>query len=159
MPVIYLSTEIHASPERRFDLSRSIDLHQISTAASGERASGGTRSGLISMNESVTWKARHIGISQTLTSRITAFDRPFHFRDEQQKGAFKYIIHDHYFDGRPGTALMRDVFNFQSPLGFLGSLADYLFLKKYLLKLLMERNRVIKEFAESQKGDLLLSVQ
>jgi len=43
---------------------------------------------------------------------------------------------------------MTDVFDYKSPLGFLGSVADVLFLKRYMTKLLTERNRVVKLFAE-----------
>jgi len=44
---------------------------------------------------------------------------------------------------------MIDEFNYESPLGFLGKLADLLFLKKYMERFLKERNQVIKEVAES----------
>ena len=46
---------------------------------------------------------------------------------------------------------MKDVFEFQSPLGIFGLMVGKLFLKKYMTGLLMERNRVIKEFAEGRK--------
>ena len=44
--------------------------------------------------------ARHFGITQELTSRITAFDRPRHFRDEMEKGAFPAVLHC-FSSGRP----------------------------------------------------------
>ena len=44
--------------------------------------------------------------------------------------------------------LMQDIFVFESPLGVLGKLANWLFLKKYMTDLLIERNRVIKNTAE-----------
>jgi len=46
---------------------------------------------------------------------------------------------------------MTDIFDYKSPLMFLGKIADYLFLKKYMTRLLEERNQIIKEFAESDK--------
>ena len=46
---------------------------------------------------------------------------------------------------------MTDIFDYQSPFGIFGKLADNLFLKKYLVALLTERNRVVKEFAETDK--------
>ncbi|MFX8875810.1 hypothetical protein ABTM97_19785, partial [Acinetobacter baumannii] len=78
--------------EKCFDLARSIDLHQISTAETNEKAIAGKTNGLINLNETVTWEATHFGIRQKLTSKITKFDRPYHFRDEQVKGAFKCFI-------------------------------------------------------------------
>jgi ligand-binding SRPBCC domain-containing protein len=105
MPVIRLNTYILSDIETCFDLARSIDLHQISTAHTNEKAIAGTVNGLINLNEHVTWQAKHFGITQQLTSKITAFDRPLYFRDEQVKGAFKFIIHDHYFEASDGTVI------------------------------------------------------
>jgi len=47
--------------------------------------------------------------------------------------------------------LMTDFFYYKSPFGFLGKIADKMFLKKYMTELLVERNRIVKEFAESEK--------
>jgi hypothetical protein len=44
---------------------------------------------------------------------------------------------------------MRDVFEFQSPLGLVGRVVDVLLLKRYLRSFLVERNRMIKATAES----------
>ncbi len=52
--------------------------------------------------------------------------------------------------------LMTDIFEYESPLGILGKFADKLFLEKYITRLLTERNRVVKEFAESHKWKELL---
>ena len=157
MPIINLEVHIKSDIETCFDLSRSIDLHKISTANTKEEAIDGTTNGLINMGEFVTWQATHFGIKQKLTSKITAFDRPFHFRDEQQKGAFKFIIHDHFFEANGDMVIMKDIFNFQSPLGFLGNIADKLVLADYLTKLLIKRNDIIKEFAETKKWELVLN--
>ncbi len=156
MPTIKLETIINSSIETCFDLSRSIDLHKISTANTNERAIDGTTSGLINLGEFVTWKAKHFGITQKLTSKITAFDRPYHFRDEQQKGAFKYIIHDHYFTANGNDVIMKDIFQFQSCFGFTGKLFDKIILTRYLKNLLIHRNDIIKEYAESEKWKSIL---
>lgn len=149
MAVIVLETTINAPIEICFDLSRSIDLHLKSTARTNEQAIAGRISGLIELNEYVTWQATHFGVRQKLTSKITAMQFPFHFRDEQLKGIFKFIKHDHYFEQKPGYVLMKDTFHFQSPLGPLGWLADKLLLTNYLRGFLTERNKMIKHYAES----------
>lgn len=64
-----------APPEVVFDLARSIDLHKLSTAHTGEEAIAGKTSGLIELGETVTWRARHFGVMQTLTSKVTGFER------------------------------------------------------------------------------------
>ena len=151
MPVIQLSTDIQAPVERVFDLSRSVDLHVVSTSHTGERAVAGVTSGLISLGQEVTWRARHFGIWQHLTSRITVFDRPVHLRDSLVRGIFQRFDHDHFFAATDRGTLMRDVFNFQSPLGMLGRIADELFLTRYMTRLLVTRNSIIKRVAESNE--------
>ncbi len=157
MPRIELQTEIKATKQMVFDLSRSIDLHKISTEKTNERAIAGRTHGLIELNESVTWRAKHFGIYQNLTSKITEFDRPNYFADEMVNGASKRFKHEHHFVELNGGTLMTYIFEYQSPLGFLGRLADKLFLEKYMAKLLTERNRIIKEFAESDKWKEILN--
>jgi len=148
MPTITIVTVIEATIDIVFDLARSIDLHKISTAHTNEEAVAGRTFGLIEMGESVTWRARHFGITQHLTSKITAFNKPFFFTDEMVKGAFKSFKHDHIFINNDGTTTMTDVFTYRSPLGIVGSFADKLFLKKYMKELLLERNRIVKQYAE-----------
>lgn len=156
MPTIYLETCIKSDIQTCFDLSRSIDLHKISTAETNETAIDGRTSGLINLGEFVTWQATHFGVQQKLTSKITAFQEPYHFRDEQLKGAFKFIIHDHYFETKGDQVIMKDFFKFESPFGLAGRLADKLVLTKYLTNLLTKRNNIIKQFAESAKWETLL---
>lgn len=155
MPHIHLETRIKSSVQICFDLSRSIDLHKISMLNSKENAVEGTTTGLIELNEFVTWEAVHFGIKQRLTSRITAFNYPNHFRDEQLQGPFKSIVHDHYFEQHGESVIMMDDFSFQSPLGFLGYVANPI-LKRYLTQLLTERNRIIKNYAESGEWKRLI---
>jgi ligand-binding SRPBCC domain-containing protein len=154
---IELETHINAPIEICFDLSRSIDLHVKSTAKTNEQAIAGRTSGLIELNEYVTWQATHFGVRQKLTSKITAMQYPTHFCDEQQSGIFKFIKHDHYFEQNPGYVLMKDTFHFQSPLGPLGWLADKLVLTAYLKDFLLERNEMIKYYAESGRWKDILN--
>ena len=65
MPLIELQTEINSTIEICFDLSRSIDLHKISTAKTNETATDGVTKGLINLNQFVTWQARHFGVKQS----------------------------------------------------------------------------------------------
>ena len=156
MPRIYLETKISAPGEIVFDLSRSIDLHKISTEHTKEEAIAGRTSGLIELGETVTWRAKHLGFTQNLTSKITDYNYPFFFEDEMTQGAFKEFRHEHRFEPHENTTLMIDIFTYKSPFGFLGKLADFVFLKKYLSNLLERRNAVVKEFAESEKWQKVL---
>lgn len=159
MPTINLETTIRAPVEVCFDLSRSIDLHIISTEHTGERAIAGVTSGLIGLGESVTWRAKHFGVWQRLSTRITEYERPFYFADEMVEGAFKRFKHEHHFQkSGNGITLMRDVFDYTSPFGICGMLADNFVLIKYMTQLLVERNNVIKLYAESGQWESLLKI-
>ena len=148
MATIVLNTIINAPVEKVFDLSRSIDLHMESTKQTGERAIAGRTGGLIELGETVTWRAKHFGIWQNLTSKITGYNYPTFFADELVSGAFKSFRHEHHFSFVENGTLMQDKFVFESPLGILGKFANWLFLKRYMSNLLVERNRIIKNTAE-----------
>ncbi len=132
MPIIVLETVINAKREIVFDLSRSVDLHLLSTQKTNEKAIAGKTSGLMEMNETVTWRAKHLGIYQNLTTKITAFEKPTFFADEMVNGAFKSFKHEHYFEDFQDGTLMKDNFEYKSPFGILGKLADFIFLKNYM---------------------------
>ncbi len=157
MPEIEIITEINAPIEICFDLARSIDLHKISTAKTNEQAIDGKTSGLIELNEFVTWEAVHFGIKQKLTSKITAYERPHYFVDEQVNGAFRSFYHKHTFKQEKGFVIMKDYFEFHSPFGVFGKLVSKLYLTKYMERLLIERNRIIKEYAETGKWKSFLN--
>jgi len=158
VPVIELETRISAPIDVVFDLSRSIDLHVQSTAQTRERAVAGCTSGLIGLGEDVTWEATHFGVRQKLTTKITQYDRPLHFRDSMVRGAFRRFDHDHVFEtANAGTTLMKDVFDYSSPFGILGNIADALFLKRYMTRLLRTRNDLVKSVAESGEADLFVT--
>lgn len=149
MPVIKIEIEVDAPVERVFDLARCIDLHEATMSRHDERAVAGITNGLINLGETVTWQATHFGVRQKLTSQITAFDRPRHFRDSMTRGAFRRFDHDHFFEPKGARTLMRDVFDYDSPFGLVGRIADALFLEKYMREMLTERSRLIKQTAEN----------
>lgn len=152
VPIIRLETLIDAPIECCFDLARDIDLHMRSTEQTREITVAGVTSGLIGPDEEVTWEATHFGVRQRLTSKITAFNPPSHFRDSQLQGAFKRFDHDHHFvTVSGGKTLMTDVFDYDPPLGWIGAIADRMFLKNHMRRLLGRRNLLIKTAAE---GDL-----
>ncbi|NIK71762.1 SRPBCC family protein [Paenibacillus sp. BK720] len=150
MPVIVQTLFIEAPIDVCFDLSRSIELHMSSTSQTKERAVKGRTSGLIELGETVTWEAVHFGVRQRLTAVISEYERPYRFVDEMVEGAFKRFKHEHRFESRDGGTLMTDIFDYTSPLGPLGSLADVLFLRSYMERFLMQRNECIKLQAETE---------
>ena len=130
-------------PERLFDLARSVDAHVESQKGSGERAVAGVTSGLIGAGQEVTWRARHFGIPLTMTSRVTAFDFPRSFTDEQVKGPFRSFRHIHEFEATPGGCIMTDRVEFTAPFGTLGRVVERLVLRPYLQRLITDRGHFL----------------
>jgi len=157
MPTIHLTTFVEAPPERVFDLARSIDLHRKSMAHTAEEAIAGTTTGLIGLDETVTWRAKHLMKNRILKSRITTMERPLSFTDEMVTGDFKSMRHEHHFKRIDNGTLMIDLLYFETPYGGLGRLVNQLYLTRYLRNLLETRNQSIKEYAESEKWKFILN--
>jgi ligand-binding SRPBCC domain-containing protein len=151
MPRIELTREIAAPVSRCFDLARSVQAHLHSTSRTGERVVHGSSDGLLEFGDQVTWEARHLGIRQTFTSRITEYERPRHFRDVMIQGAFRRFAHDHYFESTARGTMLRDVVDYEAPLGILGRLAESLFLTRYLRRFLVSRNEALQDLAQSDR--------
>ncbi len=156
MVKIHLTTFISAPIERVFDLGRSINLHQISTAQTNEKAIAGVISGLINKDETVTWEARHLFRTRRFTARISTMERPVFFTDEMVTGDFKSFYHEHHFKSVDNGTIMIDVVHFETPYGIIGRIVNSLFLRSYIEKFLLKRNAVIKEYAETQKWKAIL---
>lgn len=148
MSKIYLETHIKAPPETVFDLARNVELHEQGSSATSERAVAGVTSGMVEMGSMVTWRATHFFREQELTVVVTEFHPPHMFADEMVRGAFKSMRHVHSFDQDGDGTLMRDVFEFECPLGILGRIADWLFLRAYMRRFLVNRNAFLKVAAE-----------
>ena len=150
MPRILLETQINAPIDVCFDIARSVDVHLASSSHTGERAVAGRTSGLMNLHDTVTWRARHLGVWQNLTSKISEMTAPEYFTDEMTQGAFRSFRHEHHFTkSDDGGTLMKDIFEFESPFGVAGMVVNRLFLTAYMRRFLEERNRCIKEYAES----------
>lgn len=156
MSTIHLTSFIAAPVERVFNLCRSINLHQISTAHTNEKAIAGVINGLINENETVTWQARHLFKTRIFTSKITMMKTPLVFIDEMIKGDFKSFYHEHHFKAVENGTIMIDKINFTSPYGLIGKIVNSIYLTQYLEKLLKNRNNVIKDYAETQKWKAIL---
>jgi ligand-binding SRPBCC domain-containing protein len=144
---LVLTTSIAAEPARVFDLSTDLDLHQASMRRSRERAVAGRTSGQIGLGESVTWRARHLGVWWTMTSRIEAWDRPTSFVDAQVRGPFGSYRHEHRFTAVPDGTVMTDLIDVAPPFGVLGRPFERL-VARYLERLITERNTAIVREAE-----------
>ena len=152
MTTITLITKIKATKQIVFDVSRDIDIHQQSASKSKEVAIAGITSGLINLNETVTWRGKHFGFYLTHKSRITAMDFYDYFVDEMEEGKFKSFKHQHFFEEVNGVTTMTDQLQYKTPFGVFGNLFDFLFLKRHLTTFLLERNKVLKKVCETKSS-------
>jgi len=146
-------TEIAATADTVFDIALDIDAHVASMSDSHERAIAGVTRGIIGLGEIVTWHARHFGLPFTMTSRITHLERPRRFVDEQARGPFQSFRHEHVFEASALGTIMSDVVVFAAPLGPFGRIVEWLFLGRYVRKLIDQRNRFLKAAAEQRLID------
>ncbi len=151
MTTIHLTTKINAPIQTIFDVSRNIDIHQLSTSQSNEKAIAGITSGLINLNETVTWKGKHFGIYLKHKSKITEMEHPNYFVDEMEKGHFKSFRHEHTFVTKNEVTFMIDNLHYQTPFGIFGRLFDTFLLKNYLTNFILKRNEILKNLAEKQQ--------
>ncbi|RZK09178.1 MAG: cell division protein [Flavobacterium sp.] len=149
MTKIQITTTINASVETVFNLSRNIDIHLLSTQQTNEKAIAGRTSGLIEVNETVTWRGKHFGIYQNHKSIIPEMVFPTYFVDEMLEGSFKSFRHEHSFKVENGKTIMRDEIFYETPFGIFGKLFDTIILEKYMTSFIKKRNAIIKELAEN----------
>ncbi|WP_077618269.1 SRPBCC family protein [Bacillus sinesaloumensis] len=156
MPIITHKQFIQAPVEVCFDLARSVDIHIETTAKTKEKAVDGVTQGLLEIGDTVTWEATHFGIKQRLTAKITHMEKPYVFVDSMVKGVFSSFTHTHQFTEENGGTLMIDTFEYKSPFGPLGIIADKLFLEKYMTGFIITRAKELKKFAENRKEHIHL---
>ncbi|MFD1513104.1 SRPBCC family protein [Halomarina rubra] len=151
MVTIRLETHVDAPTERVFDLARSVDLRRESSEASGTPVAGAV-TGLPDPGESTVWRVPLLGKRFELTTKVSAYSRPTHFRLTMTDGPLQTLVHDHFFafedadDPEEGTVL-RDVLTFESPLGPVGQVFDRAVERRFST-VLEERNAFLKRVAE-----------
>ena len=157
MPTLHLTSFIAAPQDIVFDLNRNISLHKISMEHVKEEAVGGVTSGLVNKEDTVTWKGKHLFKTRYFTSKITEM-KPFEtFTDKMVKGDFKFFEHQHFFKPAENGTIVIDIIKYETPYGFIGELVNKFYLSSYLEKLISHRNKVIKQYAETEKWRALLS--
>lgn len=144
-----MTTEISAPPPVVFDLELDMDEHSASLSSSGEIATTSTGRSALALGDEVTFVAKHFGVRFTMTSRITSYERPYSFTDEQVRGPFKRMSHEHVFAERPdGGTRMADRMTVDAPFGLAGKVAMRVVVAPYLGRLLRQRAAHIKRQAE-----------
>jgi hypothetical protein len=80
----------------------------------------------------VTWSGRHFGFRITHTSRITALEFPNYFQASMVRGMFRRLCHDTTSKPARARLLMKDVMEFEAPLGPLVKSVERLLLERHM---------------------------
>jgi ligand-binding SRPBCC domain-containing protein len=86
-----------------------------------------------------------LGIPMRWTTEIThVIDRKY-FVDEQRFGPYSFWHHQHWFCEVDGGVEMTDIVNYGIPLGFLGQIANTIFVQSKLQEIFDYREKVTNE--------------
>ena len=85
-------------------------------------------------------------------SLITTVEAPYRFLDRQLKGPYKRWEHQHNFKPIDGGVEMTDQITYEIPLGFLGEIANGLFVKQRLRGIFEFRYRKIEALLGAWPG-------
>jgi len=94
----------------------------------------------------ITYKVRPVfKIPLDWVTEITHVAEPYFFVDNQKAGPFKYWHHQHIFKEIDGGVQMTDIVNYAVPMPWVGSLAEYLFVKNRVNEIFDFRHKKLLE--------------
>lgn len=85
-----------------------------------------------------------LGIPTTWVTEITHIKKNHYFVDEQRVGPYKMWHHEHLLEASKDGVKMTDIVSYQPPLGFLGSIANHLIIRRKLYQIFDHREAVLK---------------
>ena len=94
----------------------------------------------------ITYKVAPVpGIKTSWVTEITHVEDQKFFVDEQRFGPYSMWHHEHHFVPNEKGVLMTDKVSYKLPLGFLGSIAHELFVKRQLHQIFEYRVKVLED--------------
>ena len=145
---INLETRINAPIDQVFDLVRNGDIHGQTAQWTGEQVVEASAR-MLELNDTVTFRAQHFGVWQSLSAKVIEFEPPIRLVDIQIKGTFRSLRHEHIFRADGEATIMTDRLQIAAPFGPLGWLAERLFLATYMKNFLIRKNHELKAIAEA----------
>lgn len=94
----------------------------------------------------ITYKVSpFLGIKMNWVTEITHVKEKEYFVDEQRAGPYSIWHHEHRIESIDGGVLMTDIVSYKPPMGFLGTIANSLFIKKQLKEIFDFREKALIE--------------
>jgi ligand-binding SRPBCC domain-containing protein len=119
MPVFEHVTELRCPPAKVFEfISRPANLLAVSPPDLHLRLVDGPER--LALGARITVRGRRWGVSQSITSEVTALEPGALLKDEQRSGPFGRFVHTHRLEATPEGTRMTDRIEFDPPGGLLG---------------------------------------
>jgi ligand-binding SRPBCC domain-containing protein len=99
----------------------------------------------IQKNTQIDYKIKLSGIPFNWRTRITAYEPPYRFVDEQEMGPYKIWHHEHRFEDKGDFVLMTDRVQFLSPGWFLEPIINKLFVEPRVRAIFEYRTQQLKK--------------
>ena len=92
-----------------------------------------------------------LGIPMSWLTEITQVSDKKYFVDEQRYGPYAMWHHQHFIEPHKDGILMTDIVTYKMPLGILGRIAHWLFVKRQLNSIFNYRFQKMEEIFNSNK--------
>lgn len=92
----------------------------------------------------IDYRIHWMGIPLRWRTRITEYDPPSGFVDEQIRGPYKKWVHQHSFEQVGDTVVMRDQVKYALPFGIVGSFVHFVLIQRQLKEIFDYRQAAIE---------------
>jgi ligand-binding SRPBCC domain-containing protein len=92
-----------------------------------------------------------LGIKLGWVTEITQINHRKYFIDEQRRGPYSIWHHEHHFKEVKGGVEMHDILYYKIPFGFIGKLADLIFVGNKVKQIFSFRKKKIEELFPTVK--------
>lgn len=86
-----------------------------------------------------------LGIPLKWVTEITQVEHGSYFVDEQRYGPYSFWHHKHFFEKKDDGVLMTDLIHYGIPLGFIGRIANKLFVRNQLERIFEFRKQTVTD--------------
>jgi ligand-binding SRPBCC domain-containing protein len=150
----YKTQIIKGSIEEVWDfISSPENLKEITPDYMGFEITSGNLSEKMYPGMIISYKVKPLlGIKMLWVTEITHVEEKRYFVDEQRIGPYSIWHHQHFIEPAGQGVLMTDIVSYKPPLGFLGALANTIFIGKRLDNIFTYREKKLEKLFPGSKG-------
>ena len=127
-------------------ISSPLNLKEITPPYMGFAITGISGNGKMYEGMIISYRVSPVaGIKTNWVTEITHVKEGSYFVDEQRIGPYAMWHHEHRLEPVEGGVLMTDIVTYQPPLGFIGALANSIFIKKQLQRIFDYRSVALEQ--------------